>query len=54
MQDFFLKGKDTLLSTKPKAPPSKRPTQKAVPKKGPLREYLMKNPDAMSSPETEK
>uniref|UniRef100_A0A8C3Y0P8 Cilia and flagella associated protein 54 n=2 Tax=Catharus ustulatus TaxID=91951 RepID=A0A8C3Y0P8_CATUS len=48
------KGKDTLLSTKPKAPPSKKPTQKAVPKKGPLREYLMKNPDAMNSPETEK
>ncbi|XP_053799690.1 cilia- and flagella-associated protein 54 isoform X3 [Vidua chalybeata] len=34
--------------------PSKKPTKKDVPKKGPLREYLMKNPDAMNSPETQK
>ncbi|KAM7056788.1 cilia- and flagella-associated protein 54 [Acridotheres tristis] len=48
------KGKDTSPSKQPKAPPLKKPTKKAVPKKGPLREYLMKNPDAMNSTETQK
>ncbi|KAL2309589.1 hypothetical protein Nmel_005802, partial [Mimus melanotis] len=48
------KGKDTSPSKQPKAAPLKKPTKKAVPKKGPLREYLMKNPDAMNSPETQK
>ncbi|XP_066039514.1 cilia- and flagella-associated protein 54 [Chamaea fasciata] len=48
------KGKDTSPSRKPKASPSKKPTKKAMPKKGPLREYLLKNPDAMNSPETQK
>lgn len=51
---FFFKGKDTSPAKKPTAPPSKKPTKKAMPKKGPLREYLMKNPDAMNSPETQK
>ncbi|XP_068047777.1 cilia- and flagella-associated protein 54 isoform X1 [Anomalospiza imberbis] len=48
------KGKNTSPSKKPEASPSKKPTKKDVPKKGPLREYLMKNPDAMNSPETQK
>ncbi|KAM4902054.1 cilia- and flagella-associated protein 54 [Sylvia borin] len=48
------KGKDTSPSRKLKASPSKKPAKKAMPKKGPLREYLMKNPDAMDSPETQK
>ncbi|XP_015482778.1 cilia- and flagella-associated protein 54 isoform X2 [Parus major] len=48
------KGKDTSPSRKQKASPSKKPIKKAMPKKGPLREYLMKNPDAMSSPEAQK
>lgn len=51
MQDFFLKGKDTSPSRKPKASPSKKPKKRALPKKGPLREYLMKNPEIMNSPE---
>ncbi|XP_063252340.1 cilia- and flagella-associated protein 54 isoform X2 [Prinia subflava] len=48
------KEKDTSPSKKPKASPSKKPTKKAMPRKGPLREFLMKNPDAMNSPETQK
>ncbi|XP_062348340.1 cilia- and flagella-associated protein 54 [Cinclus cinclus] len=48
------KGKDTSVSMKPKASPSKKPVKKAIPKNGPLREYLMKNPDAMNSPEAQK
>ncbi|XP_031963144.1 cilia- and flagella-associated protein 54 isoform X1 [Corvus moneduloides] len=45
------KGKDTSPSKKPKASPAKKPKKKALPKKGPLREYLLKNPDIMNSPE---
>lgn len=48
------KGKNISPSKKPKASPLKKPTKKDVAKKGPLREYLMKNPDAMHSPETQK
>ncbi|XP_031363376.2 cilia- and flagella-associated protein 54 [Lonchura striata] len=48
------KGKNTSPSKKPKTSPLKKPTKKDVTKKGPLREYLMKNPDAMNSPETQK
>uniref|UniRef100_A0A8C0UUS3 Cilia and flagella associated protein 54 n=1 Tax=Cyanistes caeruleus TaxID=156563 RepID=A0A8C0UUS3_CYACU len=51
---FFFKGKDTSPSRKQKASPSKKPTKKAMPKKGPLREYLMKNPDAMSKDKLKK
>ncbi|XP_077034849.1 cilia- and flagella-associated protein 54 [Agelaius phoeniceus] len=47
------KGKNTSPSGKPKASPSKKPTKQAVPKKGPLREYLMKNPDTMKSSEAQ-
>ncbi|RLW06340.1 hypothetical protein DV515_00004611, partial [Chloebia gouldiae] len=47
------KGKNTSPSKKPKASPLKKPTKKNVSKKGPLREYLMKNPDAMNSSETQ-
>ncbi|XP_064275850.1 cilia- and flagella-associated protein 54 isoform X2 [Passer domesticus] len=48
------KGKNTPPSKIPKASPSKKPTKNAAPKTGPLREYFMKNPDAMNSPETQK
>ncbi|XP_059702721.1 cilia- and flagella-associated protein 54 [Haemorhous mexicanus] len=47
------KGKNTPPSGKPKASLSKKPTKEAVPKKGPLRDYLMKNPDVMKSSETQ-
>ncbi|CAN8211290.1 unnamed protein product [Coccothraustes coccothraustes] len=47
------KGKNTSPSGKQKASPSKKPTKEAVPKKGPLRDYLTKNPDAMKSSETQ-
>ncbi|XP_041330192.1 cilia- and flagella-associated protein 54 [Pyrgilauda ruficollis] len=48
------KGKNTPPSKQPKASPSNKPTKNAVPKTGPLREYFMKNPDVMNSPETQK
>ncbi|XP_063010920.1 cilia- and flagella-associated protein 54 [Melospiza melodia melodia] len=47
------KGKNTSPSGKAKASPSKKPTKQAVPQKGPLREFLMKNPDTMKSSEAQ-
>ncbi|XP_074395684.1 cilia- and flagella-associated protein 54 isoform X4 [Zonotrichia albicollis] len=47
------KGKNTSPSGKAKSSPAKKPTKQAVPQKGPLREFLMKNPDTMQSSEAQ-